>query len=59
MAAPMVSGAAAILLARYRELVGNPRRVKEILCNSATDLERERHFQGHGLVDVLRALQSV
>lgn len=59
MAAPMVSGAAAILLARYRELIGNPRRIKDILCRSATDLERERHFQGHGLVDVLRALQSV
>jgi len=59
MAAPMVSGAAAILLARHRELIGNPRRVKDILCKSATDLERERQFQGHGLVDVLRALQSV
>jgi serine protease AprX len=59
MAAPFVSGAAAMLLARHRELIGNPIRVKEILCDSATDLGRERYFQGHGLVDVLRALQAV
>lgn len=59
MAAPFVSGAAAMLLARHRELLGNPTRVKEILCSSATDLGRERYFQGHGLVDVLRALQAV
>lgn len=59
MAAPHVSGAAALLMARHRELVGQPRRIKEILCNTATDLGRERKFQGRGLVDVLRALQSV
>ncbi len=59
MAAPFVSGAAAMLIARHRELVGNPKRVKQILCDSATDLGRERYFQGHGLLDVLRALQSV
>jgi serine protease AprX len=33
--------------------------VKEILCKTATDLGRERSFQGAGLLDVLRALQSV
>ena len=59
MAAPHVSGAAALLMARHRELVGQPRRIKEILCATATDLGRERSFQGAGLVDVLRALQSV
>ncbi len=59
MAAPFVSGAAAILLARHSELIGDPRRVKKILCDSATDLGREKYFQGHGLVDVLRALQSI
>jgi hypothetical protein len=59
MAAPFVSGAAAILLARHRELIGNPLRIKQILCDSATDLGREKYFQGHGLVDVLRALQSI
>ncbi len=59
MAAPHVSGAAALLMARHRELIGEPRRIKEILCRTATDLGREPHFQGAGMVDILRALQSV
>jgi serine protease AprX len=59
MAAPHVSGAAAMLLARYSELVGQPRKIKRILCESATNLERERTFQGHGMLDVLRAFQSI
>jgi len=59
MAAPHVSGAAALLMGRHRELVGQPRRVKEILGNSATDLGREPRFQGRGMVDLLRALQSI
>ena len=58
-AVPHVSGAAALLMARYPELVGQPERVKDILCRTATDLGRDRRFQGHGLVDVLRAAQSV
>jgi hypothetical protein len=58
MAAPHVSGAAAMLMSRYSELVGEPDRIKRILCDTATDLGRERNFQGHGLLDVLRALQS-
>jgi serine protease AprX len=58
MAAPHVSGAAAMLMARYPELIGKPDRIKRILCDTATDLGRERNFQGHGLLDVLRALQS-
>ena len=59
MAAPHVSGAAAMLMARYTELIGQPRRIKRILCESATDLGRERSFQGHGMLDVLRAFQKV
>jgi hypothetical protein len=59
MAAPHVSGAAAMLMARYSELIGQPRRIKQILCESATDLGRERSFQGHGMLDVLRALQKI
>ncbi len=59
MAAPHVSGAAAMLMARYDELIGEPQRVKQILCESATDLGRERSFQGHGMLDVLRAFQSI
>jgi hypothetical protein len=59
MAAPHVSGAAAMLMARYSEFIGQPRRIKRILCENATDLGRERSFQGHGMLDVLRAFQSV
>jgi hypothetical protein len=59
MAAPHVSGAAAMLMARYDELIGNPQRIKQILCESATDLGRERTFQGHGMLDVLRAFQRI
>lgn len=59
MAAPHVSGAAAMLMARHDELIGDPLRIKKILCDTATDLGRERFFQGHGMLDVLRALQSV
>jgi serine protease AprX len=59
MAAPHVSGAAAMLMARYTELIGQPRRIKEILCRSATDLGREKTFQGQGMLDVLRAFQSI
>jgi len=59
MAAPHVSGAAALLMARYNELVGQPARIKQILCSTATDLGREKYFQGAGMLDTLRALQSV
>jgi serine protease AprX len=59
MAAPHVSGAAAMLMARYPELIGRPVRIKEILMQTTTDLKREASFQGTGLIDVLRALQSV
>ncbi len=59
MAAPHVSGAAALLMARHSELVGDPARLKQVLCSTATDLGRERYFQGAGMLDVLRALQSI
>jgi len=59
MAAPHVSGAAAMLMARYSELIRQPLRIKRILCESATDLGRERSFQGHGMLDVLRSFQSI
>lgn len=58
MAAPHVSGVAALLMARHRDLVGDPEAVKRILMESATDLGREPHFQGAGLIDSLRALQA-
>jgi serine protease AprX len=59
MAAPHVSGAAAMLIARYSELIGQPREIKRVLCETATDLGRERSFQGNGMLDVLRAFQKI
>ncbi len=59
MAAPHVSGAAALVLARHPELIGQPAAIKRLLCDTATDLGRERYFQGSGVVDALRAIQSV
>ena len=58
-AAPHVSGAAALILARHPELIGQPAEIKRVLCDTATDLGRERYFQGAGVVDVLRAIQSI
>jgi subtilisin family serine protease len=59
MAAPHVSGAIAAFLSIRREFVGQPEDVKRVFLNSATDLKRERYFQGSGLVDLMRAIQSV
>jgi hypothetical protein len=59
MAAPHVSGAAAMLIARYSELIGQPREIKRVLCETATDLGREHSFQGNGMLDVLRAFQKI
>ena len=59
MAAPHVSGAAAGLLSVHREMIGAPERVKSVLMASATDLGRARAFQGAGMVDAMRAAQSI
>ena len=59
MAAPHVSGAIAAFLSIRREFIGQPERVKEIFLSTATDLKREKYFQGHGLIDLMRAIQSV
>ncbi|MGI5148084.1 S8 family peptidase [Plantactinospora sp. CA-294935] len=59
MAAPHVSGVAAAFMSVHQEFIGRPHRVKRALLDSATDLGRDRSFQGRGLVDAMRALQSV
>src|SRR5207244_3607126 len=59
MAAPHVSGAIAAFLSIRREYIGEAEAVKEIFLSTATDLKRDRYFQGHGLVDLMRAIQSV
>jgi serine protease AprX len=59
MAAPHVSGAIAAFLSIRREFIQRPDDVKRIFTESATPLGRERYFEGHGLVDLMRAIQSV
>jgi subtilisin family serine protease len=59
MAAPHVSGAIAAFLSIRREFIGKPHDVKRIFLESATSLGRERYFEGHGLVDLMRAIQSI
>jgi subtilisin family serine protease len=59
MAAPHVSGAIAAFLSIRREFIGKPQDVKRVFTSTATPLGRERYFEGHGLVDLIRAIQSV
>lgn len=59
MAAPHVSGAIAAFLSVHKEYRGQPEMVKEIFVKTATDLKRDRSFQGAGMVDLLRAVTSV
>jgi subtilisin family serine protease len=59
MAAPHVSGAIAAFLSIRREYIGRPLEVKRIFLESAMPLGRERYFEGHGLLDLMKAIQSV
>ncbi len=59
MAAPHVSGVIAAFLSARREFIGDPLAVKKIFVENATDLNREPYFQGKGLVDLMRSIQSV
>ncbi len=59
MATPHVSGALVVFLSAKPEFKGKAREVKKFLLNTCTDLNRDRNFQGSGLVDVLRMIQSV
>jgi len=59
MAAPHVSGAVAAFLSIRSEFIGEAEKVKQIFTSTATDLGRDRYFQGAGLVDLMRAIQSV
>jgi hypothetical protein len=42
-----------------REFIGNPDVVKRIVVDSAVPLGRSSDFEGAGLLDLMRALQSV
>jgi subtilisin family serine protease len=59
MAAPHVSGLVAAFLSVRREFIGRPETVKQIFLSTCTDLRRDRYFQGAGLIDLMRAIQSV
>lgn len=59
MATPHVSAAIAQFLSAKQEFIGCPDKVKEILMSTCTDLGRDKNFQGAGLIDVLRMIQSV
>jgi subtilisin family serine protease len=59
MAAPHVSGVIASFLSIRREFLKHPGEVKRIFLSTATDLNRAPYFQGRGLVDAMRAIQSV
>jgi len=59
MAAPHVSGAVAAFLSIRQEFIGRPDEVKRIFLENATSLGRERYFEGHGMLDLMRAIQAV
>jgi len=59
MAAPHVSGIIAGILSTRGEFVGLPEEMKSYLIKNATDLGRERNFQGGGLVDMMRTIQAM
>jgi subtilisin family serine protease len=59
MAAPHVSGAIAAFLSIRREFIGKPLDVKRIFLSTASPLGREPYFEGHGLIDLIRAIQSI
>lgn len=59
MAAPHVSGILAAFLSAKREFIGQPEQTKSLLMQSAMDLGRDPDFQGAGLVDLMKLIQSV
>ena len=58
MAAPHVSGIIAAYLSVRTDLVGEPEKIRDLLCASAVDLGRDQRLQGSGLVDLFRMLQA-
>jgi subtilisin family serine protease len=59
MAVPHVAGAIAAFLSIRKEFMGKPLDIKDIFLKTATSLGRDRYFEGYGLVDLMRAIQSV
>ena len=61
MAAPLVSGSAALLIESMNEKLQNydPLRVKNILMSTASDLQNDPFVQGAGIVNAFDAVQFV
>jgi serine protease AprX len=59
MAAPHVSGVIASFLSIRREYIGQPDVVKKLFMDNATDLRRDRNYQGAGLIDPMRVISTV
>lgn len=58
MAAPHVSGAIAAMMSVRNTVIGKPKRIKKLITRAATSLKRRRDFQGWGLLDLFRTMQS-
>ena len=58
MATAHVSGAVAQFLSVKPEFIGLARQVKKMLMDTCVDLNRDRNFQGSGLIDVLHFIQT-
>ena len=56
MATPHVSGLLAGFLSARREFIGYPDRVKRILLDNCTDLQRDPYAQGAGLANLVKML---
>jgi subtilisin family serine protease len=56
MAAPHISGLLAAFLSVRKEFIGYPERVKRILLEHCTDLQRDRYHQGAGLPNLAKML---
>lgn len=55
-ATPHVSGLLAGFLSVRREFIGYPNRVKKILLDNCTDLERDPYIQGKGMPNLVKML---
>jgi hypothetical protein len=56
MATPHVSGILAAFLSVRREFIGYPDRVKALLLEHCTDLNRDPYIQGAGLANLIKML---
>ena len=59
MAAAHVSGAIAAFLSVRPEFIGEPERIRRLFTSNTIDLHRHQYFQGAGLMDLMKVLQSV